>query len=484
MLGRKRLIAQATTFLETPTSLLEAALDQLIAEQMLEERVVDGEHAVGLPALVQAEESIGNQIAQLLIRPTIDVDLSLIGSMAEIDLTEEQRLAVSTAVSEPCSVITGGPGTGKTTVLRTLVRVLESIGERPMLCAPTGRAAKRLADTTQTPASTVHRMLGFRGADFEYNKSNPLPRGTVIVDEASMMDVPLTRRLFDALGLGSRLVFVGDADQLPSVGPGNVLRDVIASAAVPCVRLETIFRQAESSLIVSNAHRIRRGEGPVASQPGTRGNGDFYLVSVADPVRAQKRVLEAVCDRIPNAFGMNPLRDVQVLSPMHRGPVGTVVLNALLQRQLNPSESGIRSGEAELRVGDKVMQIRNDHEREVYNGDIGWIVGVDSEQGILTVNINGNPIEYVGGQIGQLRLAYCVSIHKAQGSEYPAVVIPLVTQHYVMLQRNLLYTAVTRAKQLVTLIAHPGALRRAVAQVGQSERSTLLRTALNKSIHG
>jgi exodeoxyribonuclease V alpha subunit len=480
---REDLLASAATFLGAEAPAVEAALEELLGRDLLAQRRVEdlgeAELVVGPSQLVLAEESIARRLGAMLSGPPQPVAQEHLRDLEEA-LTGEQRDAVRLALQGPVTVITGGPGTGKTTVLRAVVAAAGSRGEAVHLCAPTGRAAKRLAEATGHPASTIHRLLGFGGGRFEFDHNNRLPPGTVIVDEVSMVDVVLMRYLLQALGDQSTLVLVGDQDQLPSVGPGNVLADLIATRALPVVRLTTVFRQAASSRIVANAHRIREGLLPEPSPSGARGGGEFHFARAEDPQRAQHLVLQICRERIPQAFGLDSVGEVQVLSPMHRGEVGTVALNALLQQQLNPRGRGLKRGRDELRVGDKVMQVRNDYERDVFNGDIGRVVSVDDEQGSAMVEINGVTVVYDTAQLEQLALAYCVSIHKSQGSEYPAVVVPLVTQHYVLLQRNLLYTAVTRARRLVVLVGSERALRLAVDRIDQARRRTLLAGELQR----
>lgn len=485
VVSREQLFAHAEGLLRVDRLPLERACEQLLSEGALLARDdAQGEAVLGLPKLVRAEEGIARHVARLLRTSPLDgaalaVPLQTALQLEGLALTQEQQAAVLLAGRGPLTVITGGPGTGKTTVLRTLVRLFEQLGEEPALCAPTGRAAKRLAEATGAAASTVHRLLGFRGGGFEHNEREPLRASTVIVDEASMLDVWLTRHLLAALPDGATLVLVGDADQLPSVGPGNVLADLIGGGLLPVARLTTIFRQEDTSRIVLAAHQIRRGVVPEPSPSGAVSGGAFHIVQVDDPERARERVLEVCCDRIPRAFGLDARRDVQVLSPMHRGAAGTVALNRALQARLNPAQGPVLTrGGDELRVGDKVMQVRNDHEREVFNGDLGWIVSLDKRGPRLQVEINNTRVDYEAEQIGQLALAYCISIHKSQGSEYPAVVVPLLTQHYVLLQRNLLYTAVTRARSLVVLVGSAEALRLAVRRADGARRCTLLQPLL------
>jgi exodeoxyribonuclease V alpha subunit len=377
---------------------------------------------------------------------------------------------VRLAVRSKALVITGGPGVGKTTLVNSALRILAAKGVAIALCAPTGRAAKQLSESTGREARTIHRLLETDPEDggFKRTEENPLDCDLLVVDETSMVDVPLMRALLRALPGRAGLLLVGDVDQLPSVGPGQVLADVIASGAVPVVRLTEVFRQAAQSRIVVNAHRINQGRMPdLAAQEGS----DFYFVDAAGPEDGVEKVLAMVRDRIPRRFGLDPVRDVQVLCPMNRGGLGARSLNSELQRALNPP------GEDRPRVerfgwtftaGDKVMQVANDYGREVYNGDLGIVRRIDAEEGELIAEFDGREVSYGFGELDELVLAYATTVHKSQGSEYPAVVIPLTTQHYPMLQRNLVYTGVTRGRRLVVLVGQRRAL--AIAVRGQQTR--------------
>jgi len=395
-------------------------------------------------------------------------------------LSQAQRQAVDLVAEAAVVVITGGPGTGKTTVVRALVGAWERARRRVLLAAPTGRAAQRLKEATGRPAQTVHRLLewgrpGARRGPFARDRQNPLPAELLVVDEASMLDVHLARGVLEALAPGATLVLVGDVDQLPSVGPGRVLGDLIDSRALPVARLNEVFRQAEGSGIIENAYRILHGELPVGAPAGGSG-GEFYIVSVDDPDRARELVVKLCQERIPQRFGLDGRRDVQVLAPMHRGAAGTEELNRALQAALNPAGDAVEHGGRVLRVGDKVMQLKNDYERDVFNGDLGVITAAQSvdEAPVVDVSFDGRPARYQGDALWALELAYAITVHKSQGSEYPAVVVPLQGQHFVMLRRNLLYTAVTRGKRLVVLVASPRALKRAVEEAAVELRHTRL----------
>jgi exodeoxyribonuclease V alpha subunit len=396
--------------------------------------------------------------------PTIDADKAIpwVEGKTGLTLAESQRAAVRLALASKVLVITGGPGVGKTTLVNSILKVVAAKGPEIALCAPTGRAAKRLAESTGRDATTIHRLLeadpkegGFKRTDL-----HPLDCDLLVVDETSMVDVPLMRALLKALPGSAALLLVGDVDQLPSVGPGQVLADTITSGAVPVVRLTGVFRQAAGSRIVTNAHLINRGKMPDLT---SHESSDFYWVEAADPETGVEKLLTVVRERIPHRFGLNPVRDVQVLCPMNRGGLGARSLNIELQRALNPpGEVRVERFGWTFCPGDKVMQATNDHQREVYNGDLGIVRRIDLEEGELAVDFEGREIAYGFGELDELVLAYATTVHKSQGSEYPAVVIPVTTQHYPMLQRNLVYTAVTRGKRLVVLVGQRKALSIAV----------------------
>jgi exodeoxyribonuclease V alpha subunit len=401
-------------------------------------------------------------------------------------LADEQRLAVERAARCPLLVVTGGPGVGKTTIVKAILSVFERAGVVTSLTAPTGRAAKRMSEATGKTATTLHRLLEFdpKTGAFKRDAKRPLDAGAIVVDESSMVDVWLADALTQAVADGARLVLVGDVDQLPSVGPGSVLRDAIASRVVPSVRLVKIFRQAEKSLIVQNAHRINAGESPIVPEKGDT-SADFFMMERRDAEDARSVVIDLVTRHIPRRFGLDPVRDVQVLTPMNRGPVGTAALNEALQAALNPSNPGLARGKVTFRVGDKVMQLRNDYDKNVYNGDVGVVASVDEEADTLLVRFDGDSNEprdvvYDGRALDELTLAYACTVHKSQGSEYAAVVIPLLTSHFVMLSKNLVYTAVTRGKRLVVLVADPRALRLALTEQRREDRQTRLEERIRR----
>ena len=411
----------------------------------------------------------------------LDAALARAERALAVELAPSQRAAIEEALRRKVLVITGGPGTGKTTLVRGLLSALDEPGLAFVLAAPTGRAARRLAESTGRDAGTLHRLLEAdpeRG--FRRHGGRPVEADLVIVDEASMVDTFLMAALLEALPPDAALVLVGDVDQLPSIGPGQVLADLIGAGTVPVIRLVEIFRQAALSGIVRNAHRINHGELPVFART-EEGLADFYGIRVAGPEMAETLLLELLTQRIPERFGLDPLSEVQVLTPMNRGRMGTQALNELLQRHLNPDPPlALTRGQTRLALGDKVMQLENDHEREVYNGDIGRITRVDPQAQTLEVTMEGRVLAYAQDEIDRLALAYAVTVHKAQGSEYPAVVVPLLRQHGRMLRRNLLYTAITRARSLVVLLTEPDALERAVRNTSDLHRTTLLRQRLTR----
>ncbi len=412
--------------------------------------------------------------------------LALLQARNRLALTPRQAEAVQTALTHRIAVLTGGPGTGKTTTVRSILRLAEAAGVRTVLAAPTGRAAKRLSEATERPAKTLHRLLEFKpgAGGFSRNEENPLEADLVIIDETSMLDLILMNNLLKAIPLGAHLLLVGDVDQLPSVGAGNVLHDIIAaSSTLPhsaVVRLDAIFRQAEGSYIITNAHRINHGQMPILDN---RTAQDFFLFREEEPSRAADLVVELVHERIPRRFGFRP-EEIQVLSPMHRGEVGVGALNDRLQETLNPPGPQTierQIGGRTFRVGDRVMQIRNNYDKEVFNGDMGQIAGIDPEEQIIRVRMDDRIIAYDFVETDELVHAYAISIHKAQGSEFPVAVIPLLTTHYMMLQRNLLYTAVTRAQKLVVLVGSPRAIGIAVKADRAKERYSGLAQRLGQS---
>jgi exodeoxyribonuclease V alpha subunit len=480
-LPRTELEERARDLLEVSEEIVARAVDGIVHR---DEIVVEGAEPAGEAVYLTTLHLCEVRAAERLLRleaaapspAPIDVDRAVawLEATERLRLGREQVRALVEAVRAKVVVITGGPGTGKTTLVNALVRVFERKVRRLQLCAPTGRAAKRLHEATGREAKTIHRLLEFNPSTMTFTRceEHPLDADIVIVDEVSMVDLLVFCSTLVALPDACRLILVGDVDQLPSVGPGNVLSDVIESGVIPVVRLTEIYRQERESLIVLNAHRINDGEMPRIRPEGE--TGDFYFHECDDPEDALAVIKKLVADRIPRRFGFRAPQDIQVLTPMHKGVLGSQRLNEELQELLNPGD-GLFRGSRQFRVGDKVMQIQNSYERDVFNGDIGWVSGWDDERREVTVRFDGRDVTYDVNDLDELVLAYACSIHKSQGNEFPAVVIPLHTQHYVMLRRNLLYTAITRGKHLVVVVGSRRAL--AVAVRNRQERGRHSRLA-------
>jgi exodeoxyribonuclease V alpha subunit len=486
------LLRAAEEMLEIPAVLLPDALAALGADEaVVVEPLADG-RAVYLKSLHVSETQLAQRLADFLRAPRgvplIDMSQALpwVEQKTGLALTEEQRQAVRLAFRDKLLVITGGPGTGKTTILQAVIRLLEAKRLRMHLASPTGRAAKRLAEVTRHDACTLHRLLEWnpREGGFQRNARNSLETDFVVVDEVSMIDVLLAHHLVQAIPLTATLLLVGDADQLPSVGPGTVLKDLLAVPGIPAVRLTTIFRQAAQSRIVSNAHRVNRGEFPDLSVTAADRTQDFFFLAEEDPSKLQDLIVDLAQRRLPGKYGLDPLADIQVLTPMHRGPIGAGQLNAALQAALNPPRNGaaelLRGGRI-FRVGDRVLQLRNNYDKGVYNGDLGRIAAIDPSEQSVAVQVDDREVSYDFSDLDELALAYAVTVHKSQGSEYPAVIVPVHTTHYLMLQRNLLYTAITRAKRLLVLVGTRKALAIATRNDATRRRYSRLRERLAAS---
>ncbi|MGD0672742.1 MAG: ATP-dependent RecD-like DNA helicase [Candidatus Binatus sp.] len=470
---------QFRSALEMEPELARAAVNELAAtgEVIVEE--ADDHTAVYLARLHEAEVNVARRIAELnagrgMNKELIQRALDAAVRSSELDLSPEQKSALRCALASRVTVITGGPGTGKTTLLRSLLAALAEVGLKPTLAAPTGRAARRLQEASGRDAKTIHRLLEYspESGGFVRGKEFPLRTNYLIIDEASMMDLELASSLLSALMPNCSLLLVGDRDQLPSVGPGSVLKDVIASDFVPVVQLQEVYRQARRSLIVANAHRLNRGEFPdISNAP----EGDFFFFerNAAEDVLAT--IKQLVQQRLIGRFGINDPREIQVLTPMNRGPLGTHILNRELQSLLNPSGRELRAGDRVFREGDRVIQLRNNYDKDVFNGSIGRILAIDSDKARVSVAFEDTRAEYDLSDLDELALAYAISVHKSQGSQYPAIVMPIHSSHYLMLRRNLLYTAITRAERVCVLVGTRSALQQAVRN--QDERLRFSRLA-------
>ena len=476
---RDQLADKAVELLEADIANVQMTLDNMLqAEELIFE-----EDAIFLPAFNYAEKGTAHKLIQLAedvsgfdsLRPESQVDVAALEKMLGIQYDEVQAQAVQEAARSKVMVLTGGPGTGKTTTVQGIIAAYGQMGLRILLAAPTGRAAKRMSEATGLPAKTIHRLLECKPPDgYQRNEDNPLEGDVLIVDECSMIDIILMNSLLKALPRNMRLVLVGDIDQLPSVGAGNVLRDIIDSGRFPVIRLTRIFRQAQQSRIITNAHRINKGEFPDISNGR---NTDFFFINNEEPEAAVQEIVALVSSKLPRYYGVKP-SEVQVLTPMQRGVLGGTNLNQTLQAALNPEGEGLRRGGFIFRLYDKVMQVKNNYDKEVFNGDIGRITAVDLQERTLQVMFDGRVIEYDVSELDELVHAYATTIHKAQGSEYPIVVMPILMTHFVMLQRNLLYTGITRAKKVLVLIGSKKALAYAVHNVTVSQRNTKLKERL------
>ena len=477
--GEEQLVKTAGQLLEAG----ETAIRDTLAGMLQADDLILDKDAIYLPPFYHAECGTSRRLRDLAEstgRSLFDglFDPSSLTAETGIEYDEVQLAAIRQAVTSKVMVLTGGPGTGKTTTTQGIIAALKKAGLRVLLAAPTGRAAKRMSEATGMEAKTIHRLLEYNPQDgYKRNDENPLEGDALIVDECSMIDILLMNNLLKAVPVGMRLVFVGDIDQLPSVGAGNVLRDVIDSQRIPVVRLVRIFRQAQKSRIVMNAHTINQGRFPDTS------NGrdtDFFFMREDDPERAAETIVRLVKERLPRAYRESPDR-IQVLTPMQRGVVGAANLNLLLQQALNPSGPSLNRGGYTYRQGDRVMQQRNNYDKDVFNGDLGYIREVDTEERTLKVDFDGKWVEYDVTELDELTLAYATTIHKAQGSEYPIVVMPVLMTHFVMLQRNLIYTGITRAKKICVLLGAAKALAYAVRNVSVLKRNTRLKERLNPS---
>ena len=489
------LISKSCEILEVERQAVVNALGRLAADQIIVMEVLNEDadgfkeenKAVYLAKFHRCETGVARRLKILVSAPKSirDIDSSkaidwVHGQLA-ITLAEKQIEAVRRAIENKVMIITGGPGTGKTTIIDAVLRIYAKLRTKIMLAAPTGRAAKRMSEATGFEAKTIHRLLEFslQKGGFQRNEDKPLDCDVLIIDEASMIDTILMYHLLKAIPHYATFILVGDVNQLPSVGAGNVLNDIIASGAMPVVALDKIFRQARSSQIIVNAHKINEGRLPsLNSVTPDDPPSDFYFIEQEDPEKVLNLILELNKNRIPQRFGFDPVNDIQVLTPMHRGIVGAGNMNQKLQEALNPGQEGIARGDRTFRVNDKVMQIRNNYDKEVFNGDIGRIAAIHWEDKAVMINFDGRQVDYGFSDLDEIVPAYAVSVHKSQGSEYPAVIVPIVTQHYILLQRNLIYTAVTRGKKLVVMVGSRKAMAIGVKNNKTEKRFTRLRYRL------
>lgn len=490
-LPREELLRQSGELLQLDEALVAEALERLSRRNRVARHTLpEGQEAVFAPALYTCEATaaqvLHHRVEHMEPRAPVQVDeeIAAYERTHEIELAPEQREAIRCACGGGCLVVTGGPGTGKTTLIRAVIHLLDNESTQILLCAPTGRAAQRLSEATGRSAATIHRLLKYSPeTGFFHNPKNPLPADLLIVDETSMVDIPLAYHLLRALRPSAAVMFVGDVDQLPSVGPGNFLRDLIGSEVLPVVRLYKIFRQSQRSLIVVNAHRINEGQYPIVPRnEEQKPNQDFFFVEREDPAECLRLIKLFVKDRIPNRFRLHPVDDIQVLTPMRKGMLGVQNLNTELQALLNPAKGGYQRGGTLFKVGDKVMQQVNNYDLDVFNGDLGIIVSIDAETHEVNVKYGHRIVRYNPNALDEIALAYACTIHKSQGSEYKAVVMPIHTQHFILLQRNLLYTGVTRGKKLVCLIGSRRAMWIAIQNDQIRERHSALRQWLQHGL--
>jgi exodeoxyribonuclease V alpha subunit len=489
-LPREELIEHARELLEAEVAPIENAINLLSAGG---EVVIEDDY-VYLARLYKSERGVAAKIHELhaapLTLPSIDLDKALVWVQQKtgVELAAAQQNAIKTALTSKICVITGGPGVGKTTIVNSIVKILQAKNSKVLMAAPTGRAAKRMSEATGAPAQTIHRLLKYEPHEggFTHNERRPLKGDIIIIDEVSMLDIPLAHHLLRAIPPAASLVFVGDVDQLPSVGPGNFLRDLIDSDCVPVIRLTEIFRQAKNSFIITNAHLVNEGRMPIFDSPQ---ESDFFFIAEEDPEKVLATIKTLCSERVPKKFGFDAMRDVQVLTPMHKGLCGSENLNRELQATLNSSGPNVQRFGRTYRVGDRVMQVRNNYDKDVFNGDLGRVKRIDlvEQQVIVEIDEPGakdstREIPYEFTDMDELLPAYAISVHKSQGNEYPCVIVPLLTQHFVLLQRNLLYTAITRGKKLVILVGSKKALTIAVRNNKTAARYSRLRERLRSLV--
>jgi exodeoxyribonuclease V alpha subunit len=487
-----QLIHKAKEILNVDEEIVIQAVRELTKEKelFLEDLDPDGHlRAVYLASFYVAETGVAQRLINLKespsnIRPIHpEKAIEWVEQKLNIELAQRQEEAVLLAATSKVLIITGGPGTGKTTIITAILRIFQQLKLRILLAAPTGRAAKRMNEATGWEAKTIHRLLEYspHKGGFKKDQDDPLEADVVIIDETSMVDTLLMHHLLKAIPPHAHLILVGDVDQLPSVGPGNILKDIIRSGRFTVVTLTEIFRQARESMIVINAHKVNQGQFPVLKEVDKPEESDFLFIQEEDPEKILQNILDLCGETIPGQYRFHPLKEIQVLAPMHKGTIGVTNLNIELQKRLNPGQPGITRGAWNFRIGDKVMQIVNNYDKDVFNGDIGWISKIDPEEREVVVDFDGRPVPYDYSDLDEVVLAYAVSVHKSQGSEYPVVILPVVTQHYMLLQRNLIYTGITRAKKRVVLIGTKKALAIAIRNNKPQRRYTLLSERLASS---
>jgi len=478
---RDQLLSETEKMLGLDSELINSTIDRMIEEKSV---ILDEENAIYLPPFYFSETGTTKRIREILSSHSFynnmytDKVIEKVQDECGIKYDEVQLEAIRTAAKSKFMILTGGPGTGKTTTTQAIIKVFQKFGAKVLLAAPTGRAAKRMSETCGMEAKTIHRLLEYKPPEgYKKNAENPLDCDVLIIDETSMVDIILMYNLLKAVSDNTIVILVGDVDQLPSVGAGNVLKDIIDSGVVSVVRLTRIFRQAQGSAIIRNAHRINKGEFPRLK--GGR-DSDFFFIEEEDPGKVVETIKELCSKRLPRYYGIDPINDIQVLCPMQKGETGAHNLNIVLQETLNPSQISIKYGGVSYRLNDKVMQIKNNYDKNVFNGDIGIIESIDTEDRTLYINFEGNLVEYDATELDEVVLAYATTIHKSQGSEYKIVVAPFTTQHYIMLQRNLLYTCVTRAKKVLVLVGTKKAIGMAVSNSKTQKRNTMLAQRLKK----
>ena len=470
--------------------LLGIAEEQVVRECTFldnSKEIIIQDNQVWLPQYFYAEKEVSQKIADLIRFPqqltqiNIDLKIEQLEEKYKIKFATEQKKAIKEVLLHRVLILTGGPGTGKTTTTIGLIELFEDLGLKIVLAAPTGRAAKKLAEATRRTAKTIHRLLAYnpRERGFTKDEKNPIRADAIILDEVSMIDILLMNHLLKAVTENTFLILIGDIDQLPSVGPGNLLKDMIDSEVIPVIRLTHIFRQREKSLIVVNAHLVNQGKYPILKGKQER---DFYFLKEEDPEKAAEKIIHLCTSRLPRSYHINPLRDIQILTPMYKGAVGADQLNQLMRNALNPDGKSLKYGHQQYKINDKVMQIRNNYDKEVFNGDIGNIKEINLEEQVIKVLFYSRIIEYDFSELNELVLAYAITVHKSQGSEYPVVVIPMLTQHFLLLQRNLLYTAITRARKMVVIVGTNKALWIAIKNNKTVKRNTFLRERLKKMV--